>query len=136
MADNLGRPADIGLFFDLNGNQLGATDAIVRTNGSGVAQVIYLARRGPTPPATRASSSPRVPWAPTSTARSTAVRLELRSAEPRIFPQVPAARQDGAPPPPFCNNPPNGSFISRRRTGSRRVGNPVPGHVLGRGRPS
>jgi hypothetical protein len=54
-ADNLGRPADIGLFYDLNGNRLGATDAIIRTNGSGLAQLIYLA-----PPRTDATGNQSV----------------------------------------------------------------------------
>ena len=111
-ADNLGRPANIGLFFDLNGRQLAATDAIVRTNGSGVAQIIYLA-----PPRTDATANQSVliTARPVGTdfngAFYRSVRLELRSAEPRIFPQVPSCGQEGAPPPPFCNNPPNGSFI-------------------------
>lgn len=112
VADNLGRPADIGLFFDLNGNRLGATDAIVRTNGSGLAQVIYLA-----PPRTDATANQSIliTARPVGTdfngAFYRSVRLELRSAEPRIFPQVPSCTAQGAPPPPFCNSPPNGSFI-------------------------
>jgi len=111
-ADNLGRPADIGLFFDLNGNRLGATDAIVRTNGNGVAQIIYLA-----PPRTDATANQSVliTARPVGTdfngAFYRSVRLELRSAEPRIFPAVPLCTAQGAPPPPFCNNPPSGTFI-------------------------
>jgi hypothetical protein len=112
VADNLGRPADIGLFFDLNGNRLGATDAIVRTNGNGVAQIIYLA-----PPRTDATANQSVliTARPVGTdfngAFYRSVRLELRSAEPRIFPQVPLCNQQGAPDPPFCNVAPNGTFI-------------------------
>jgi len=111
-ADNLGRPADIGLFFDLNGNRLAATDAIVRTNGNGVAQIIYLA-----PPRTDATANQSVliTARPVGTnfngAFYRSVRLELRSAEPRLFPQVPLCTAEGAPAPPFCNEPPNGSFI-------------------------
>ncbi len=111
-ADELGRFADIGLFYDLNGVRLGATDAIVRTNGNGVAQLIYLA-----PPRTDATGNQSVliTARPVGTDFNGAfyrtVRLELRSAEPRIFPQVPSCDDDGAPAPPFCNNPPNGTFI-------------------------
>lgn len=106
-ADNLGRPADIGLFFDLNGNRLGATEAIIRTNGSGVAQLIYLA-----PPRTDATANQSIliTARPVGTdfngAFYRSVRLELRSAEPRIFPQVPPCTAQGAPDPPFCNFPP------------------------------
>jgi hypothetical protein len=120
MADNLGRPADIGLFFDLNGNRLGATDAIVRTNGNGVAQLIYLA-----PPRTDATAnqSVLVTARPVGTdfngAFYRSVRLELRSAEPRIFPQVPPCTAQGAPDPPFCNNPPIGGFIIEAPDGFR-----------------
>jgi hypothetical protein len=111
-ADELGRFADIGLFFDLNGNRLGATDAIIRTNGNGVAQLIYLA-----PPRTDATANQTmlITARPVGTDANGAfyrsVRLELRSAEPRIFPQVPLCTQQGAPPPPLCNNPPSGTFI-------------------------
>ena len=119
-ADNLGRPADIGLFFDLNGNRLGATDAIIRTNGNGVAQLIYLA-----PPRTDATANQSIliTARPVGTdfngAFYRSVRLELRSAEPRIFPQVPPCTAQGAPAPPFCNNPPNGSFIFEAPDGFR-----------------
>ena len=111
-ADELGRPADIGLFYDLNGNRLGATEAIVRTNGNGVAQLIYLA-----PPRTDATANQSVliTARPVGTdfngAFYRAVRLELRSAEPRLFPQVPTCDVPGAPDPPFCNRAPRCSFV-------------------------
>src|SRR6185436_15799631 len=118
-ADELGRFADIGLFYDLDGNRLGATEAIIRTNGNGVAQVIYLA-----PPRTDATGNQSVliTARPVGTDFNGAfyrtVRLELRSAEPRIFPQVPLCGA-GAPPPPFCNNPPSGTFIVETPDGAR-----------------
>jgi hypothetical protein len=95
IADESGHFADIGTLFDLAGNQLGATDAIVTTNGQGLAQLIYR-----TPPRTDATANQTVLVAarPVGTDANGAVyrtvRLELRSAEPRLFPQNP----DNAPP--------------------------------------
>jgi hypothetical protein len=119
-ADNLGRPADIGLFYDLNGNRLGATDAIIRTNGSGLAQLIYLA-----PPRTDATANQSIliTARPVGTdfngAFYRSVRLELRSAEPRLFPQVPPCDAEGAPGPPFCNLAPSAGFIIETPDGAR-----------------
>ena len=119
-ADELGRFADIGLFFDLNGNRLGATEAIIRTNGNGVAQLIYLA-----PPRTDATGNQSVliTARPVGTDFNGAfyrtVRLELRSAEPRIFPQVPLCTAQGAPDPPFCNTPPTPGFIVETPDGAK-----------------
>ena len=90
IADESGRFADIGTLFDLAGNKLGATDAIIRTNGQGVAQLIYR-----TPPRTDATANQTilVGARPVGTDANGAVyrsvRLELRSAEPRLFPQNP-----------------------------------------------
>ena len=90
VTDESGRFADIGTLFDLAGNQLGATDATVRTNGQGLAQLIYRA-----PPRTDATANQSILVAarPVGTDFNGAiyrtVRLELRSAEPRIFPQNP-----------------------------------------------
>jgi len=90
IADESGRFADIGTLFDLAGNRLGATEAIIRTNGQGLAQLIYR-----TPPRTDATANQTilVGARPVGTDANGAVyrsvRLELRSAEPRLFPQVP-----------------------------------------------
>src|SRR5439155_722216 len=51
------------------------------------------------------------------------VRLELRSAEPRLFPQVPTCGTLGAPPPPLCNVPPHCAFVVE--LGSGRVGSTI-----------
>lgn len=90
IADESGRFADIGTLFDLAGNQLGAPEAIIRTNGQGLAQLIYR-----TPPRTDATANQSVLISarPVGTNFNGAfyrtVRLELRSAEPRLFPQNP-----------------------------------------------
>ena len=46
-------------------------------------------------------------------------QVELRSAEPRLFPQVPSCDAPAAPEPPFCNNPPSGTFIIETPDGAR-----------------
>jgi hypothetical protein len=90
IADESGRFADIGTLFDLAGNQLGATEAIIRTNGQGLAQLIYRA-----PPRTDATANQTVlvKARPVGTDANGAVyrfvRLELRSAEPHLFPANP-----------------------------------------------
>ena len=106
LADESGHFANIGTLFDLGGNELGATDAIVRTNGQGLAQLVYRA-----PPRTDATANQTVLIAarPVGTDANGAlyrtVRLELRSAEPRLFPEVPG------------NLPPNCSFVVEMGTG-------------------
>lgn len=106
IADESGRFADIGTLFDLAGNRLGAPEAIIRTNGSGLAQLIYR-----TPPRTDATANQSVLISarPVGTNFNGAfyrtVRLELRSAEPRIFPQVPG------------NDLPDCSFVVEMGTG-------------------
>ena len=124
IADESGHFADIGTLFDLAGNQLGATEAIVRTNGQGLAQLIYRA-----PPRTDATANQSVliTARPVGTDANGAVyrsvRLELRSAEPRLFPQVPTCGTLGAPPPPLCNVPPHCAFVVE--LGSGRVGSTI-----------
>jgi hypothetical protein len=124
IADESGRFADIGTLFDLAGNQLGATEAIIRTNGQGLAQLIYR-----TPPRTDATANQSVTIRarPVGTDANGAiyrsVRLELRSAEPRLFPQVPLCSAQGAPPAPFCNNPPSCNFVVEM--GSGRAGSSI-----------
>jgi hypothetical protein len=106
VADESGHFANIGTLFDLAGNELGATDAIVRTNGQGLAQLIYRA-----PPRTDATANQTilVTARPVGTDANGAiyrtVRLELRSAEPRLFPEVPGNK------PPVC------SFVVEMGTG-------------------
>jgi hypothetical protein len=119
IADEGGAFADIGTLFDLAGNQLGATDAIIRTNGQGLAQLVYRA-----PPRTDATANQTILIAarPVGTDANgviyRSVRLELRSAEPRLFPQVPTCG-GGAPPPPLCNTPPTCNFIFEAPDGFR-----------------
>ena len=87
IADESGRFADIGVIVGSNGPGTGAT---VRTNAQGVAQVLYEA-----PPRTDATANQSVlvlarlvgSDANGTTYRS--VRIELRSAEPRLFPANP-----------------------------------------------
>jgi hypothetical protein len=120
ISDESGRFADIGTLFDLAGNQLGAPEAIIRTDGQGVARVVYR-----TPPRTDATANQSVLISarPVGTDFNGAfyrtVRLELRSAEPILFPQVPSCDAEGAPPPPFCNNPPDCNFIVEAPDGFR-----------------
>jgi PKD domain len=90
IADNEGRFADIGTLYDLAGNRLGATEATIRTNAQGLAQIIYKA-----PPRTDATANQSILifGRPVGTDFDgqfyRTVRLELRSAEPRLFPQDP-----------------------------------------------
>ena len=120
IADESGRFADIGTLLDLAGTQLGATDAIIRTNGQGLAQLVYRA-----PPRTDATANQTVliTARPVGTDANGAiyrtVRLELRSAEPRLFPQRPICGIQGAPPPPLCNVPPQCFFIVEAPDGFR-----------------
>ena len=106
ISDESGHFADIGRLFDLAGNELGATDAILRTNGQGIAQLIYRA-----PPRTDATAnqsilvSARPVGTDANAAMYRTVRLELRSAEPRLFPQVPG------------NLEPNCGFVVEMGTG-------------------
>lgn len=119
IADEGGQFADIGTLFDLAGNQLGAPEAIIRTNSQGIARVVYR-----TPPRTDATANQSVliTARPVGTDFNGAfyrtVRLELRSAEPRLFPQVPICGP-GAPPPPFCNVVPVCSFVVEAPDGFR-----------------
>jgi hypothetical protein len=120
IADELGRFADIGTLFDLAGNQLGAPEAIIRTNGQGLAQLIYR-----TPPRTDATANQSILISarPVGTNFNGAfyrtVRLELRSAEPHSFPQVPTCGVPGAPASPFCNRAPKCQFVVEAPDGFR-----------------
>jgi len=89
IADESGRDADIGVIVGSNGPGTGAT---VRTNAQGVAQVLYEA-----PARTDATANQsvlvmaRVVGTDANGALDTyhRVRIELRSAEPRLFPSNP-----------------------------------------------
>src|SRR6185369_1686667 len=87
IADESGRFADIGVIVGSNGPGTGAT---VRTNAQGIAQVLYEA-----PARTDATANQtvlvkaRVVGNDANGALYHSVRIELRSAEPRLFPANP-----------------------------------------------
>jgi len=89
IADEKGRTAEIGTLTDANGKRVFGS-ATITTNGNGIAQVVYTTpeRRDFT-----ADSRIVVGARPVGTdangAAVSSVRLEIRSAEPRRFPQVP-----------------------------------------------
>ncbi len=107
IADESGRFADIGVIVGSNGPGTGAT---VRTNTQGVAQVLYEA-----PPRTDATGNQtvlvmaRIVGNDANGASYHRVRIELRSAEPRIFP------------PNGGNAVPKCSFITEPATGPFKV---------------
>jgi PKD repeat protein len=109
-ADTSGRFADIG--------ELSAE--FVNTDANGVAQVVYTA-----PPRTDATADQSVlvlarPVGDDfSGANYRSVRIELRSAEPRLFPQIPECGLAGAPSPPNCNLPPVCNFVVEAPAGFR-----------------
>jgi hypothetical protein len=89
IADNAGRTADIGQLRSTSGTGLG-TGLVLTTGANGIAQASYEA-----PPRTdfTANSNVIVTVRPVGTDFNgqiyRTVRIELRSAEPRLFPQVP-----------------------------------------------
>lgn len=89
ITDNSGRTADIGQLRSTAGTGLG-TGLVLTTGANGIAQASYEA-----PPRTdfTANSSVLVTARPVGTDYNgqifRSVRIELRSAEPRLFPQVP-----------------------------------------------
>jgi PKD repeat protein len=109
-ADAAGRFANIG---DLSAEQ-------VVTDGNGVAQVIYTA-----PPRTDATANQTVlvlarpVGDDAASAAYRSVRIELRSAEPRLFPQIAECGAPGAPTPPLCNAPPVCNFAVQAPAGFR-----------------
>jgi PKD domain-containing protein len=114
IADESGRFADIGVIVGSNGPGTGAT---VRTNAQGVAQVLYEA-----PPRTDATANQsvlvlaRLVGSDFNGATYHSVRIELRSAEPRLFP----ANPNNAP--PLC------SFITEPNVGPFRRGQVIGFH--------
>lgn len=95
--------ADIGVIVGSNGPGTGAT---VRTNAQGIAQVLYEA-----PPRTDATANQfvtvmaRLVGTDATGQNYKSVRIELRSAEPRLFP------------PTVGNSPPSCSFIVEPNVG-------------------
>jgi PKD repeat protein len=91
VADEDGAAADIGTLRGASGTVGVGTGLVVRTNAQGIAQVVYEA-----PPRTDATANQRilVSVRPVGTDANGATRstvgIELRSAEPRLFPQNPA----------------------------------------------
>ena len=89
IADDSGRFADLGTLSANGAVDLG-TGVVVRTNAQGIAFVVYKA-----PPRTDATANQFVSVAARpigqdgSSAFYRTVRIELRSAEPRLFPQNP-----------------------------------------------
>jgi len=110
IADSLGRGADIGQLALLDGSPVRAAEAIVNSDGDGVARVVYYA---PYRTDITADTSVLVQARPVGTDANAAVyrtvRIELRSAEPRLFPQVPG------------NSPPTCSFLVEPSVGPFRV---------------
>jgi hypothetical protein len=103
ISDESGRFADIGEFRNSNGPGTGVT---VRTNGQGVAQAVYEA---PARTDATAHQSVLISARPIGTDFAGAVyrtvRIELRSAEPRLFPQNP---NNASPTCNFAVQAPNG----------------------------
>jgi hypothetical protein len=104
IADESGRFADIGVIISSNGPGTGAT---VRTNAQGVAQVLYEA-----PPRTDATANQtvlvmaRVVGNDANGQFYQSVRIELRSAQPRLFPPNPGNK------PPTCQFIVEGQLLS------------------------
>jgi len=106
IADESGRFADIGVIVGSNGPGTGAT---VRTNAQGVAQVLYEA-----PPRTDATADQsvlvvaRLVGADANGSTYRSVRIELRSAEPKLFPANP---NNALPKCSFITEPGSGPFF-------------------------
>lgn len=89
VSDSEGRPADLGSLRSTSGTGVG-TGIQATTNSSGVAQVVYEA---PARTDATANQSVLIAVRPVGDDFSgqvyRTVRIELRSAEPRLFPQIP-----------------------------------------------
>jgi hypothetical protein len=115
IADEDGRFAAIGSFPTAEGPGFAVT---VNTDAQGVARVVYQV-----PVRTDATADQTVLIAarPISDDASTAVyrtvRIELRSAEPRLFPQIPAC--PGPAPQPGCNVAPTCGIVVETPNGTR-----------------
>jgi PKD repeat protein len=106
--DQNGRVADLGEFVDTISTRNVGTSVTVRTGADGVARAVY---ESPSRTDFTASGSVVISARPVGTDFNTAVgrtvRLELRSAEPRLFPQDPTNTL------PTCN------FVVQSRDGLR-----------------
>lgn len=90
ITDATGRNADIGELATPGGQRVRAAEAIATTAGDGVAQVIYYSPvRSDVTADTSVLVSARPVGTDANTAQERVVRIELRSAEPRLFPQIP-----------------------------------------------
>lgn len=90
ITDASGRNADIGELATPGGQRIRAAEAIATTAGDGVAQVIYYSPvRSDITADTSVLVSARPVGTDANTAQERVVRIELRSAEPRLFPQIP-----------------------------------------------
>ncbi len=98
ISDEAGRTADLGQFIDTISTRDVGTAITVRTSSDGVARAVYQA---PFRTDFTTTSSIVIGARPLGTDFNAALyrtaRLELRSAEPRLFPQVPGNT------PPSCN---------------------------------
>lgn len=114
LSDESGNFADIGTLETTSGNRLHAGTATATTNGSGIAQVIY---RSPARTDATANQTVLVDARPVGTDANgiiyRTVRIELKSAEPRLFPQNPN------------NTPPNCNFVIEPGTGGAFAGNQI-----------
>lgn len=117
IADESGRFAAIGSFPTAEGPGFAVTAV---TDGQGVARVVYQV-----PPRTDATADQTVLIAArplgddASAAIYRTVRIELRSAEPRLFPQVPFCGTPGAPAAPLCNVSPFCGIVVETPNGVR-----------------
>lgn len=109
LADSAGRLADIGTLNATSGSLLRAAEAIVVTGPNGVAQAVYTA---PARTDFTADNFVTIVARPVGTDASGAVynkvKIELKSAEPRLFPVVPG---NMAPVCGFIVEAPSGSTV-------------------------
>jgi PKD domain-containing protein len=127
IADESGRFADIGVIVGSNGPGTGAT---VRTNAQGVAQVLYEA-----PARTDATANQsvlvmaRLVGNDANGALNTyhRVRIELRSAEPRLFPANPDNLQPNCD---FVTEPNAGPFRTNTVIGFHSTSNDPDGVII------
>ena len=125
IADESGRFADIGVIVGSNGPGTGAT---VRTNGQGVAQVLYEA-----PPRTDATANQTVLVMARLVGNDAngvlyhRVRIELRSAEPRLFPANPT---NVLPKCDFITEPAAGPFRTNQVIGFHTTSSDPDGTII------
>jgi hypothetical protein len=110
LADEDGNFADIGTLETPTGSRLHAGTATARTNADGVAYVVY---RAPYRTDATANQSLIVTARPVTDdfngALNRTVRIELKSAEPRLFPQVPG---NAAPDCNWAVQAPGGFYVN------------------------